>query len=245
MRRADEGVISGSLRSISIGMVYGHPGLPNCLTLHNQMIPAPLQSSFSGCSSQRGGTLSRPAEDISVDATQRQSAPHPERPVVPDVPDNKRPGRRMMVGTRTTARDWQWLDEMMAEDTPAVRPISTLGGCPRAMDVGEGGEAVEVAGRGLTRCLHSRVRVVPAPVMHIMRGQAHRAWLDGLSSPGFQQMIDEILLPGNGGYRPEFDGMLLDGSQVHLNLNEHVSGLSQAFMALGGTPPSAHVPSGS
>ncbi|MED6111366.1 hypothetical protein PIB30_051714 [Stylosanthes scabra] len=46
-----------------------------------------------------------PADDIPVDATQRQSAPHPHRTVVANVPSNRRPARRMMVGTRTTARD--------------------------------------------------------------------------------------------------------------------------------------------
>ncbi|MED6213427.1 hypothetical protein PIB30_093235, partial [Stylosanthes scabra] len=100
--------------------------------------------------------------------------------------------------------------------------------------------------------------------MHIMQGRAHRmtsprplrprglslaspphAWLHGLSSPGFQQMIDEILMPGNDGYRPDFDGTQGDGSHVHLDLNEPVSGPSQAFMALGETPPSAHVPGAS
>ncbi|MED6146081.1 hypothetical protein PIB30_031219 [Stylosanthes scabra] len=37
-----------------------------------------------------------------------------------------------------------------------------------------------------------------------------------------------------------------DGSQVHLDLNEPVSGPSHLFMALSGTPPTAaHVPGGS
>ncbi|MED6132972.1 hypothetical protein PIB30_023870 [Stylosanthes scabra] len=59
------------------------------------------------------------------------------------------------------------------------------------------------------------------------------------------QMIDEILMPGDDSYMPEFDGMQFDGSQVHFDLNEPVFGPSQAFMALGGTPPSGHVPVGS
>ncbi|MED6162258.1 hypothetical protein PIB30_068671 [Stylosanthes scabra] len=61
-----------------------------------------------------------PADEIPVNAIQRQSAPHLERPVVPNVPDNRRLGRRMMVGTRTTTRDWQWLDEMMGDDAPGA-----------------------------------------------------------------------------------------------------------------------------
>ncbi|MED6166792.1 hypothetical protein PIB30_112890, partial [Stylosanthes scabra] len=35
---------------------------------------------------------------------------------VDDVPDNRRPERRMRVGTRTTARDWQWVNQAMEED---------------------------------------------------------------------------------------------------------------------------------
>ncbi|MED6162159.1 hypothetical protein PIB30_067727, partial [Stylosanthes scabra] len=58
-------------------------------------------------------------------------------------------------------------------------------------------------------------------------------------------MIDEILMPGDDGYKPDFDGTQVDGSQVHLDLNEPVSGPPQAFIALGGTPLSAHVPSAS
>ncbi|MED6137584.1 hypothetical protein PIB30_066264 [Stylosanthes scabra] len=33
-----------------------------------------------------------------------------------------------------------------------------------------------------------------------------QAFLDRLSSPWFQQMMDQILLPGEG-YRPDFDGI--------------------------------------
>ncbi|MED6154147.1 hypothetical protein PIB30_109278, partial [Stylosanthes scabra] len=41
---------------------------------------------------------------------------------VDDVPDNRRQDRRRMVGTRTTARDWQWLDQMMGEDDEVAAP---------------------------------------------------------------------------------------------------------------------------
>ncbi|MED6106147.1 hypothetical protein PIB30_002038 [Stylosanthes scabra] len=76
---------------------------------------------------QFGGVQNRPhpalactlGNQIPVEATQRQSGPHSARPDVPHVSDNRRPGRRMMLGTRTTARDWQWLEDMMAEDASA------------------------------------------------------------------------------------------------------------------------------
>ncbi|MED6120120.1 hypothetical protein PIB30_017941 [Stylosanthes scabra] len=45
-------------------------------------------------------------DEILVEATQRQTAPHPQRSQVADVPDNRQQGRRMMVSTRTIARDW-------------------------------------------------------------------------------------------------------------------------------------------
>ncbi|MED6167616.1 hypothetical protein PIB30_004427 [Stylosanthes scabra] len=63
-----------------------------------------------------------PPDEIPVEATQRQSGPHPPRLDVPHVPDSRRPTRRMMVGTRTTVRDWQWLDDMKAEDVPTAPP---------------------------------------------------------------------------------------------------------------------------
>ncbi|MED6170435.1 hypothetical protein PIB30_030859 [Stylosanthes scabra] len=67
-----------------------------------------------------------PADDIPVDATQRLSAPDPHRPVMLDVPDNRRTAKRMMVGMRTTARDWQWLDEMMADAVQAAPPTQRI-----------------------------------------------------------------------------------------------------------------------
>ncbi|MED6152377.1 hypothetical protein PIB30_091486 [Stylosanthes scabra] len=85
-----------------------------------------------------------PADDIPVDATQRLSAPHPHRPVVPDVLDNRRPARRMMVGTMTTARDWKWLDEMMANNVQAVPPTRRI----RRMAEGRGRPRGWRGGRG-------------------------------------------------------------------------------------------------
>ncbi|MED6193555.1 hypothetical protein PIB30_020699 [Stylosanthes scabra] len=76
-----------------------------------------------------------------------------------------------------------------------------------------------------------------------MSSPSQQAFLDGLSSPGFQQMISDIMLEGGSGYKPD---MQFDGSLVHLDLNEPVSGPLHLYMALGGTPPSAaHVPGGS
>ncbi|MED6106359.1 hypothetical protein PIB30_004134 [Stylosanthes scabra] len=76
-----------------------------------------------------------------------------------------------------------------------------------------------------------------------MSSPSQQAFLDGLSSPTFQNFISGVLHEGDGGYRPDTQ---FDGSQVHVDLNEPLSGPSHLFMALGGTPPSAaHVPGGS
>ncbi|MED6189883.1 hypothetical protein PIB30_100342, partial [Stylosanthes scabra] len=76
-----------------------------------------------------------------------------------------------------------------------------------------------------------------------MSSPSQQAFLDGLSSPTFQHFISDVLHEGDGGYRPDSQ---FDGSQVHLNLNEPLSGPLHLFMALGGTPPSAaQMPSGS
>ncbi|MED6167795.1 hypothetical protein PIB30_006075 [Stylosanthes scabra] len=96
-----------------------------------------------------------PPDEIPVEATQRQSGPHPPRPDVPHVPDNRRPTRRMMVGTRTTARDWEWLDDMLAEGVPAAPPtqknrrMPVSYGCRRgAGRPRRGGRAVRGRGEG-------------------------------------------------------------------------------------------------
>ncbi|MED6205410.1 hypothetical protein PIB30_017223 [Stylosanthes scabra] len=182
-----------------------------------------------------------PADDIPVDATQRQFAPHPERPVVPDVPDNIRLARRMLVGTRTMSRDWQWLDEIMVDDAHAVQPAQRIRHMPEGRGRRRGGRDGGGRGEGGDTAPTQKIQgVASTSHAHHARTSTH-AWLDRLSSPGLQQMIDEILMPCDDSYRPKFDGTQFD-SQVHFDLNEPVSGPSQAFMALGGTPPSAHLP---
>ncbi|MED6182643.1 hypothetical protein PIB30_030494 [Stylosanthes scabra] len=194
-------------------------------------------------------------DEIPVEATQRQTPPHPQRSQVADVPDNRRPGRRMMVATGTTARHRQSLDEIMVEDGRSRFPINAFGGWERAVDGGGGGEAVEAVERAVTTdnapthhaheagtSTQAEVPATPsdsADCGHIDHCPSSRALLDGLSSPGLQQMIEQILLPGED-YMLDFDGIEFDGSQVHSDLNEPVSTPSQSFMELGNTPPSTH-----
>ncbi|MED6191699.1 hypothetical protein PIB30_003044 [Stylosanthes scabra] len=52
---------------------------------------------------------------VPVEASQRiPTAPQPMMQV-DDVPDRRHPKRQRRVGTRTTARDWQWVDRAMEE----------------------------------------------------------------------------------------------------------------------------------
>ncbi|MED6156635.1 hypothetical protein PIB30_016181 [Stylosanthes scabra] len=89
-----------------------------------------------------------PLDVIPVEATQRQSGPHPARPDVPHVPDNRRPARRMMVGMRTTARDWQWLDDIMDEDAPAAPPTQKNRCMPMSYACRRGAGKPRRGGRG-------------------------------------------------------------------------------------------------
>ncbi|MED6220681.1 hypothetical protein PIB30_047167 [Stylosanthes scabra] len=162
MRRTDEGVTSGFRRRISAGMSTD----PNPITdflqwwiivARRYLVPADHFHRL-------------PLDEISVEATQRQSGPHPARPDVSHVPDNKRSRRRMMVGTGTIARDWQWLDEMMAEDAPAMRPTQKFRRMPEryarrrgAGRAGRRGRSGRGREEGMIRRPPSRLKVVSAP----------------------------------------------------------------------------------
>ncbi|MED6195023.1 hypothetical protein PIB30_034161 [Stylosanthes scabra] len=101
----------------------------------------------------------------------------------------------------------------MAEDAPTEQPPQKIRRMPESYGCRRGaGRVGRGRGEGVTRRLPSRLMV----------------FLDGLSNPGFQQMISDILLDGDGGYRPD---MQFYGSQVHVDLND---GPLHVFMALGG-----------
>ncbi|MED6108911.1 hypothetical protein PIB30_028646 [Stylosanthes scabra] len=94
----------------------------------------------------------------------------------------------------------------MAEDVDAMPPLIVFDACQRAVDIGEAGGSGEAKERA---------------------GTEH----EGLSSPGFQNLTDQILVP-NDGYMLEFDD-----TQFDVDLKELDSGPSQFFMVLGSTPP--------
>ncbi|MED6173891.1 hypothetical protein PIB30_063955 [Stylosanthes scabra] len=62
----------------------------------------------------------RPPDEIPPEAIQRVADTSAGGTQVDDVPDNRRPDRRRMVGTRTTNRDWQWLDEMIRDEAAVL-----------------------------------------------------------------------------------------------------------------------------
>ncbi|MED6189882.1 hypothetical protein PIB30_100341 [Stylosanthes scabra] len=112
-----------------------------------------------------------PPDEIPVEATQRQLGPHPAQPDVPHVPDNRQPGRRMMVGKMTTARDWQWLEDIMVEDARVAPPTQKIRRMPESYARRKGagrprrcGRAGRGRGNGVTRRLRCRLRAVLAPV---------------------------------------------------------------------------------
>ncbi|MED6154889.1 hypothetical protein PIB30_000391 [Stylosanthes scabra] len=168
-----------------------------------------------------------------------------------------------MVGTRTTARDRQWLDDMMAEDASAERLTQKIRRMPESYGRQRGAARGDRGGRGhgegcntaptqQTQGGASSSKAVEAAGTSTQtqgtkipstQASPSQAMLAGISSSGFQQMISDILLEGDDGCRSDTQ---FDGSQVHLDLNEPVSGPSHVFMALGRTPPSAaHVSGGS
>ncbi|MED6197561.1 hypothetical protein PIB30_057555 [Stylosanthes scabra] len=171
-----------------------------------------------------------PPEEIPIEAVQRQSAPHPPRP---DVPDNKRPVRRMMVGTRTTARDWQWLDDALAEDAPAAPPTQRNRRMPVRYGCWRGAGRPRRGGRAGKGCGEEGDA---APTQQTQGGAStsRAAFLDALHSPGFEQLISDMTRDDGSAYRPD---MQFDGSPVHLDLNEPMSGPSHLFMALVSAAP--------
>ncbi|MED6189351.1 hypothetical protein PIB30_095154 [Stylosanthes scabra] len=95
----------------------------------------------------------RPLDEIPPEAIQRVADTPVGGNQVDDVPDNRRPGRRRMVGTRTTDRDWQWLDEMLGYEAAAPRRVRRM-----PEDGGRrGGRGGRTEGRtGEARSLHPR-----------------------------------------------------------------------------------------
>ncbi|MED6201135.1 hypothetical protein PIB30_091931 [Stylosanthes scabra] len=108
------------------------------------------------------------------------------------APDNSRPERRRMVGTRTTARDWQWVDEMLGDDDSTPRRA-------RRMPEGGGRRGGRRGGRagGRSDPAHGGASSSQSPSMQPHGGasssQAHQDFLMGLNSPRFQRTLQQIM----------------------------------------------------
>ncbi|MED6202753.1 hypothetical protein PIB30_108777, partial [Stylosanthes scabra] len=184
----------------------------------------------------------RPPDEIPAEAFQRV-AETPQATQVDDVPDNRRQDRRRMVGTRTTARDWQWLDQMMGEDDEVAAP-RRVRLCLRVEVVGAVGEEVDheagpLWGRGsMVRAPAWLIRQGPVRQGPVMQGPVMRAPVrQGLVRIAGYPLRLSISL--TAALPSEFDG----SSRVsQMDLNEPASAPSQIFKAHAGTPPSAHVP---
>ncbi|MED6212189.1 hypothetical protein PIB30_080830 [Stylosanthes scabra] len=173
-------------------------------------------------------SLPRPPDKIPPEAIQRVADTPIGGNQVDDVPDNRRPGRRRMVGTRTTDRDWQWLDEMLGDEVAAPRRVRRMpedGGRRGGRGGGEyGGEDEGEAGS-----LHLSPMVVRAALI--------RQGLVNIASPGFQLTLQQLMVDDTT-YRPGFDGSQV---QVHMDLNEPASAPFHLFTAYAGTPASAYM----
>ncbi|MED6208381.1 hypothetical protein PIB30_044497 [Stylosanthes scabra] len=91
----------------------------------------------------------RPPDEIPFEAIQRVTDTPAGGTQVDDVFDNRRPGRRRMIGTRTTDRDWRWLNEMIGDEVAAPRRVRRM-----PEDGGRRGGRVGRTGGGEARSLH-------------------------------------------------------------------------------------------
>ncbi|MED6138509.1 hypothetical protein PIB30_074849 [Stylosanthes scabra] len=143
-----------------------------------------------------------------------------------------RPERRRMVGTRTTARDWQWVDEMLGDDVPTPRRARRM---PEGGDHKGGRRGGRAGGR--SDPAHGGVSSSRSPSVPPHGGasssQAHQVGTTQQSERTLQQ-----IMTGDTVYRPYVDG---SHGQMQVDLNEPASHPSQMFMTYAGTPPSAYM----
>ncbi|MED6121857.1 hypothetical protein PIB30_033972 [Stylosanthes scabra] len=155
----------------------------------------------------------------------------------------------MTVGTRTTARAWQWLEDLMAKDTPAAQPTQKIRRMPESYARRRGAGRPRKGGRagrgrgeggGAAPTQQTQGGVSTSQALE-EAGTSSQAYLPSTPQTHGTTIPSSMSSPSQQALDTQFDG-----SQVHLDLNEPVSGPSHLFMAVGRTPPSAeHVPGGS
>ncbi|MED6151680.1 hypothetical protein PIB30_084726 [Stylosanthes scabra] len=176
------------------------------------------------------------------EASQRVPTAHEPLLWVDDVPDNRRPERRMRVGTRTTARDWQWVNQAMEEDGEvdvAPRRVCRMleAAIGRRCRGGRGGRGRD-GGGGETRQSEDRRGRRRIPCRRAFRPASleQQFGAEGAYYADLARCLQESPQGASGG----------SSSQAHahtpVDLNETASDPFGDFsFALGGTPPSAFV----
>ncbi|MED6141513.1 hypothetical protein PIB30_104167, partial [Stylosanthes scabra] len=156
------------------------------------------------------------------EASQRVPIAHEPLLRVDNVPDNRRPERRMRVGTRTTAKDWQWVNQAMEEDGEVdVAPQRVR----RVAEEDRGGAGGDEAAGG-------------PDVPHT----------PGASTQGYVDETQQFFgSPGGHSLTGSPQGALGRSSsqaqvRTHVDVNQPASDpFVDSSFALGGTPPSAFV----
>ncbi|MED6184463.1 hypothetical protein PIB30_047665 [Stylosanthes scabra] len=183
--------------------------------------------------------------EIPAEAFQRV-AETPQATQVDDVLDNRRQDRRRMVGTRTTAMDWQWLDQMMGEEEVAApRRVRRMpeGGGRRGGRGGGRSRGWASAAQGQHGASTSGAHQAgPSHAGPSQAGASQDSWISPTPQHHFDSSTPRHLqqiFTGDTVYRPEFDGST---RMSQMDLNEPASAPSQIFMAHAGTLPSAYMP---
>ncbi|MED6108336.1 hypothetical protein PIB30_022926 [Stylosanthes scabra] len=180
---------------------------------------------------------------VPVEASQRiPTAPQPMMQV-DDVPDRRRPERQRRVGTRTTARDWQWVNRAMEEGEgddvdvapPRVRrmPEAAIGRHRRGGRRGQAGGGGTECGGGGSHAAEPSGSHVGQTTGVSTHGPASIEKQFGADSAYYVDLARCLQESPQGAQRGS-------SSQVPVDLNEPATDLFGDFsFALGVTPPSA------
>ncbi|MED6222205.1 hypothetical protein PIB30_062131 [Stylosanthes scabra] len=168
----------------------------------------------------------RPPDEIPPETIQRIADTPVGGNQVDDVLDNRRPGRRRMVGTRTT----------IGIGSGSMRCLETRPLHLAVLDPHGSASSSHQAGP-------SQPSEVPATPQHHFDsstpvfGSPSQDFMVGLNSPGFQRTLQQLMVDDTT-YRPGFDGSQV---QVHMDLNEPASAPSHLFTAYAGTLASVYM----
>ncbi|MED6184577.1 hypothetical protein PIB30_048724 [Stylosanthes scabra] len=171
------------------------------------------------------------------EASQRVPTTHEPLLRVDDVPDNRSTERRMRVGTRTTARDWQWVNQAMEEDGEVDVAPQRVRRLPEAA-IGRrrrGGRGGQGLGGGETRQPEDRMGATKSlPVVPCHRPPQFGA--EGAYYADLARCLQESPQGAYGGSSSQAQ------ARTPVDLNEQASDPFVDFsFALGGTPPSAFI----